>query len=213
MDVGNESTIQRQSIQGSLGSPLTLLISSSQYDYQFALRTISQLFQEKCSWRYLVSENDNEWEESDISRVGMLPPLNLPRSQRDFTCEDALTNLFVMAEASDEEKTTVLRALEVMGYHHLEGQLWYLANQRIKLVLQLAVFSIRFEVIFCFLDRINFLSALEINQIFEAIRTVCGTFQVSILPVASKAARDFPSIRFMNLIEIMDLEVRLENAN
>lgn len=212
VDIANESIIQRQTIQGEVGYPLALMISPSSHDYQSALRTLSQLNQESCSWKYFIKEGGNDWHEKEISQVGMVPPLSLPRGKRDLTCEEALHTLLEMANATPDESKRVQESLKLMGYFQLDGQLWYFANQRVKMALQLAVFAIRFQVIFCFLDRIKLLTPIEITQVFETIRTICGTFQVSILPVANKVSRDFPCTNFMNLIETMDLEVKVDDV-
>ena len=211
--IGRNETVrfQKTVLEGRLGSPLLLKIGASKLDREIALQRIFEVYRRPIPWRILVDETSPSV--SDATPLAtFVAPFPLPINKFKSSCRDVLLLLSTLAKYSDTQTDNIISKLNNMGLSRAWSREWSRIDYRIQTAIQLGVYAERFKIVFLNIDDRKLRTDEERIQFFEMIRTVCGSFRVSILCLTNKRIAGFEFFNFLTGGEHVEVSNETEDG-
>ncbi len=211
IDRSDTVRFQKTVLEGRLGSPIFLKIGSSRLDREIALQRIFEVYQRPIPWRIITDENSPSVSGA-TPLATFVAPFPLPMNKLKSSCRDVLLLLSTLAKYSDPQTENIISKLNNMGLSRHWSREWSRIDYRIQAAIQLGVYAERFKIIFLNIDDRKLRTDEERSRFFEMIRTVCGSFRVSILSLTNKRISGFEFFNFHTEGEHVEVSNETENG-
>lgn len=187
---GDQVRLQKTVLESRFGELVIVKTGASKLEREIAQQRIFEVYQRPLPWALTINDELVTGIEAQ-KLVGCVPPISLPSLSFNTRSKDVLFMLGGLAKFSSAEFKTVEQKMNLMGFSQLWNQPWSHLEYRQQIQLKLAIFAQRFKLIFYFLNERK-VSLLETKTpVFEGIRTVCGTFQVSTILLLERAVQGY----------------------